>query len=380
MKRTIVFSVVFLLLVGLVGGFAYFQYVMKPELIKSAIAKAVPPPITVSTTTAKTETWGPRIPAIGTFTAVQGIDIAPQVGGLVRAIHFDSGQQVETGAPLIELDDFVEQADLKSNQAQLRKSELDLNRQKELLTRGNTPQSNYDSALASRDTAAAALERTKAVIAQKNIRAPFRGRLGIRKVSLGQYVSPGTPLVSLQKLDPIYVDFPVPEQNVPVLATGQTVEVAVDAFSADPPFTGKITSIDSKVNPETRNVTVRAELANAELRLLPGMFANVSVLAGTPRDVITVPRTAVVYSLYGNSVYVVKAEDGSADISENKPLVVERRFIRTGEERGEHVAVTEGLKAGETVVATGQIKLQPNAHVRVDNSAPLQAPAVRPNE
>ena len=380
MKRSILFSVVFLLLVGLIGGFGYFQYVMKPELIKSAMAKAVPPPVTVTSATTKAETWGPRIPAIGTLTAIQGIDIAPQVGGLVRAIHFDSGQQVDAGASLIELDDFVEQADLKSNRAQLRKSELDLNRQKELLARGNTPQSNYDNALANRDTAAAVLERTKAVIAQKNIRAPFRGRLGIRKVNLGQYVSPGTPLVSLQKLDPIYVDFPVPEQNVPVLAVGQTVEVAVDAFSADPPLNGKITSIDSKVNPETRNVTIRAELANPDLHLLPGMFANVTVLAGAPQDVVTVPRTAIVYSLYGNSVYVVKAEDGSESISQDKPLVVERRFIRIGEERGDRVAVADGLKTGDTVVATGQIKLQPNTHVRVDNSAPLKAPAVRPNE
>ena len=233
MKRTIIFSFVLLLLAGLVGGFAYFQFVMKPAVIKSAMAKSVAPPVTISSTVAKGEQWVPKIAAIGTFAAVQGIDVAPQVGGLVRAIHFDSGQQVEAGQLLVELDDFVEQADLKSNIAQLKKSELDLQRQRELLSRGNTPQSNYDSALASRDTAAAAVERTKAQIAQKAIKAPFRGRLGIRKASLGQYVSPGTALVTLQRLDPIFVDFPVPEQHLDVLRAGQTVEVSVDAFPGE---------------------------------------------------------------------------------------------------------------------------------------------------
>jgi RND family efflux transporter MFP subunit len=309
------------------------------------------------------------------------------VGGLVRTIHFDSGQLVEAGVPLVELDDFVEQADLKSDIAQLKKSELDLQRQRELLARGNTPQSNYDSALASRDTAAAALERTKAQIAQKAIKAPFRGRLGIRKVSLGQYVSPGTALVTLQKLDPIFVDFPVPEQSLDVLQNGQTVETQVDAFPGET-FKGVIRSVDAKVSQETRNVLVRAEVANADRRLLPGMFANVNVLAGAPNEVVTLPRTAVVYSLYGDSVYVVKKagaqpEKASAGASANpaaETLTAERRFVRVGETRGDRVAVTEGVKAGEEVVTTGQIKLQPNARIRIDNRAPLQAPAVRPKE
>ena len=387
MKRTLVFTFVFLLLAALVGGFSYFQFVMKPEIVKGIMAKSVPPPVTVSSDVAKAESWVPKIPAIGTFAAVQGIDVAPQVGGLVRAIHFDSGQQVEAGALLVELDDFVEQADLKSDTALLKKSDLDLQRQRELLSRGNTPQSNYDSALASRDTAAASLERTKAQIAQKAIKAPFRGRLGIRKVSLGQYVSPGTALVTLQKLDPIFVDFPVPEQNLDVLRNGQDVDVLVDAFPGET-FKGVIKSIDAKVNQETRNVTVRAEVPNADRRLLPGMFANVNVLAGAPRDVVTLPRTAVVFSLYGDSVYIVKktpaqpAQSGAAASAQpaGETLTAERRFVRIGETRGDRVSISEGIKAGDEVVATGQIKLQPNARIRIDNSSPLQAPAVRPKE
>lgn len=385
MKRTIIFTLVFLLLVGLVGGFAYFQFVMKPAAIKSALAKSVPPPVTVSSAVAQGEQWVPKIPAIGTFAAVQGIDVAPQVSGLVRAIHFDSGQQVEAGALLVELDDFVEQADLKSNAALLKKTELDLQRQRELLARGNTPQSNYDSALANRDTAAAALEGTRAKIAQKAIKAPFRGRLGIRKVSLGQYVSAGTPLVTLQKLDPIYVDFPVPEQHLDVLQAGQPVEITVDAFPGEV-FKGALRSIDAKVNQETRNVVVRAEVANPERHLVPGMFANVNVLAGAPREVVTLPRTAVVFSLYGNSIFVVRKAAGQAADSAaaanpgDAVATAERRFVRTGEVRGDRVVVADGLRPGEEVVATGQIKLQPNARIRVDNSSPLQPAAERPKE
>jgi membrane fusion protein (multidrug efflux system) len=371
MKRTVIFTFVFLLLAASVGGFAYFQFVMKPEMVKGFMMKSPPPTATVAAEPAKTETWTPKIPAIGTFVAVQGIDVAPQVGGIVRALHFDSGQMVEAGALLVELDDFVEQADLKSNIAVLKKSELDLERQRELLVRGNTPQTSFDSALSQRDTAAAAVERTRAVIAQKAIKAPFRGRLGIRKVSLGQYVSPGAALVTLQKLDPIFVDFPTPEQRLDVLKAGQPVEVQVDAFPGET-FTGAIASIDAKVNQETRNVLVRAEVANADRRLLPGMFANVDVLAGAPTPVVTLPRTAVIYSLYGDSVYAVKRASETA--------TAERRFVRVGETRGDRVAIVEGVAAGDEVVTTGQLKLQPGASIRVDNAAPLQARAERPRE
>jgi len=371
MKRTVIFTFVFLLLAVVVGGFAYFQFVMKPEMIRSMMAQSVAPPVTVAAETARAETWMPKIPAIGTLMAVQGIEVAPQVDGVVRAIHFESGQVVEAGAPLVQLEDFVEQADLKSNLALLRKSELDLERQRELLARGNTPQTSYDSALSQRDTAAAAVERTRAVIAQKAIKAPFGGRIGIRKVSLGQYVSPGTPLVTLQRLDPIYVDFPVPEQHLNVLANGQAVEIRVDAFP-DETFVGTVTSIDAAVNQDTRSVLVRAELANPDRRLLPGMFADVNVVAGAPGAVVTLPRTAVVYSLYGDSVYIVKRASESA--------TVERRFVRTGEARDDRVAIAEGVEVGEEVVTTGQIKLQPNASIRVDNGRPLRAAAERPKE
>ena len=387
MKRPIILTVVFVLLVVLIGGFGYFQFVIKPEMIKGFIAAGGQPPVTVSTEPAKSETWMPKLPAIGTLRAVQGVEVAPEVGGIVRTINFDSGQLVAEGALLVQLDDTVEQADLRSGQAQLKRAELELSRQQELLRRSNTAKTSFDAALAARDTAAATVDRTRALIAQKAIKAAFAGRLGIRNVDLGQYLSPGAAMVTLQRLTPIYVDFPVPEQSLTMLSIGQQVDVAVDAEPGRH-FEGKVESIDAKVNQATRNVLVRARVENLEARLLPGMFANVNVIAGDARQVVTVPRTAVTYSLYGDSIYVVveapapegKAAAAGTDKAQSPQLVVDRRFVRVGEARGDRVAILEGVKAGENVVIGGQLKLQPQARVRVDNSQPLTPPAQRPLE
>jgi membrane fusion protein (multidrug efflux system) len=376
------------LLVVLVGAFGYFQFVVKPEMVKGFITAGGQPPVTVSTERAKKERWLPKLPAIGTFRAVQGVDVASEVGGIVREINFDSGERVRKGAVLVQLDDSVEQADLKSGDASLKKAQLDLDRQRELLSRKNTSQTVFDSALAARDTAAATVDRVRAVIAQKSIRAAFDGRLGIRQVDLGQYVSPGTTMVTLQSLTPIFVDFPVPEQQLSKLSVGTAIEVEVDAQPGKT-FDGEIESIDAKVDQATRNVLVRARVDNRDGRLLPGMFAEVDVVAGAAADVVTLPRTAVSYSLYGDSVYVVTeapAADGKTagkkdgDAKAEKQLIVDRRFVRVGETRGDRVSILEGVKEGEEVVTVGQLKLRPKAHVRVDNSQPLTPPAKRPLE
>lgn len=386
MKRPLILGLVAVLLIALIGGFAYFQFVVKPQMIKKIITSTVRPPVTVSAAPAKIETWLPKLPAIGTLRAVQGVEVSSEVGGIVKTINFDSGKVVKQGDVLVQLDDSVEQADLRSALAQLKKAELELGRQKTLLRRSNTAKTSFDAALAARDTAAAAVDRIQALIAQKAIKAAFSGRLGIRTVDLGQYVSPGTAMVSLQRLQPIYVDFPVPEQRLTELAIGQTVEVTVDAEPGRI-FKGKLESIDAKVNQATRNVLVRARVENPGERLLPGMFANVNVIAGKPRQVVTVPRTAVTYSLYGDSVYVVveapkpKGEAAAKSGQPAKPqLIVDRRFVRVGDTRNDRVAILDGVKAGENVVIAGQIKLQPKAHVRVDNSQPLTPPAKRPLE
>ncbi|VTZ28268.1 Efflux transporter periplasmic adaptor subunit (fragment) [Methylocella tundrae] len=232
------------------------------------------------------------------------------------------------------------------------------------------------------------------MIAQKKLVAPFSGRLGIRKIDLGQYVSPGTSMITLQQLDPIYVDFPVPEKWLDVLKPGQSIDVTVDAFPGKT-FHGQVATIDARISPESRNVLVRGQFDNKDKQLLPGMFANVSVNAGEPEKVVTLPRTAISYSLYGDSVFaVVPAETPSggaqaatasggaqaATASGDVPLKLERRFVRVGEARGDRVAILEGVKPGEKIVSEGQVKLTPDASVRIDPDAKLTPQAVRPKE
>lgn len=375
MKRGLILTIVFLLLAALAGGYGYFQFVARPAMIKGFMAKMEPPPVTVAVESARAETWQPKFSAIGTLKAVQGVDVAAQVGGVVRAVRFEAGQDAARGAALFDIDDAVEQADLKANLATLKNAELGLERQRQLVSGGNTSKANADAALAARDAAAATAEKTRAIIAQKAVVAPFAGRLGIRKVDVGQYVSPGAALVTLQQLDPIFVDFPAPEQAIAQMQAGVPVEIAVDAMPGHT-FRGAIRSRDARVSPDTRSLLVRAEIENDDKKLLPGMFANVDVLAGQPREVVTLPRTGVSYSLYGDSVYVLKPIDGG------KPDVfaVERRFVRTGEARGDRVAIDEGVKAGERVVTEGQLKLQPNSKVVVDANASLKPIAPRPKE
>ena len=381
MKRAIVIVLALVILLGAAGGLGYFQMVMKPAMIKGFIQKAGQPTSTVAATQAKTETWTPTLTAIGSLRATQGVEIAPQVGGVVRAIKFESSQDIQKGALLVEIDDSTEQADLKANQAALRNAQATLDRQSKLVSGGNTTQASLDQAIATRDQAAAAVERTKAIIAQKRIVAPFDGRLGIRRIDIGQYVSPGTPLVTLQKLDPIYVDFQAPEQYFARLAVGQTITLTVDAFGGKT-FNGKVKFLDARISTDTRNFLVRGEIQNDEKKLLPGMFANVSVSAGSPREVVTLPRTAVVYSLYGDSVYVLKTpapKPGEAQAAQPQAGVkpsdalyeVERRFVRVGETHGDRVEIADGVKAGETVVSEGQVKLFPGMRVRIDPKAGL---------
>ncbi|MHB8883750.1 MAG: efflux RND transporter periplasmic adaptor subunit [Methylovirgula sp.] len=385
MKRVVLFTAVFLLLAGLVGGLAYVQFVFKPELIKGFIAKAAPPPASVAVVRARAETWAPRISAIGTFRAVQGVEVAPQLGGVITAIRADSGQDVQAGAPLFDIDTSVEQADLLNNEATLINAELAYDRQRKLTLTGNTTKANVDSAQAARDSAAAAVQRVKALIAQKHIVAPFAGRLGIRKVDLGQYVSSGTSLITLQNLDPIFVDFPVPEQSLAVLKRGQTVEVKVDAFPGRI-FRGKVQTIDARVDQNTRSVLVRALFPNKDDALRPGMFANVDVIAGRPMSVVTLPRTAISYSLYGDAVFVVAPAEPKGGGAQASPLAgdipykVERRFVRVGDTRNERVAITFGVKAGDEVVSEGQLKLQSGARVHVNRKAGLVPPPVLPKE
>ena len=383
-RRPVVFLVALALLAALTGGLAYFQFVIKPVMVKGFITAAfAPKPTTVTAEAARVEQWRPELTAIGTLRAIQGVAIAPQAAGDVTAIHFESGDDVEAGALLINIDDSVEQADLANGLAQLKNADSTLARQRTLVAQGNTPQSTVDTAIATRNSAAATVERTRAVIAQKAIKAPFAGRLGLRNVDLGQYVAVGTSLVTLQRLDPIYADFPVPEEALNSMATGQAVRMTVDAIPGRS-FAGKIEAIDARVSAESRNVTARAVFANPDRKLLPGMFANLTVTTGEPAAVLTLPRTAIVYSLYGDDVFVVTAaphareQGGLSESGGSSGLIVERRLVRVGPARGERVAIEEGLRAGERVVTAGQIKLQAYSPVTLDETPALPAPAETP--
>ena len=383
-RRPVVFVVALALLAALTGGLAYFQFVIKPVMVKGFITAAfAPKPTTVTAEAARVEQWRPELTAIGTLRAIQGVAIAPQAAGDVTAIHFESGDDVEAGALLISIDDSVEQADLANGLAQLKNADSTLARQRTLVAQGNTPQSAVDTAIATRNSAAATVERTRAVIAQKAIKAPFAGRLGLRNVDLGQYVAVGTSLVTLQRLDPIYADFPVPEEALNSMATGQAVRMTVDAIPGRS-FEGKIEAIDARVSAESRNVTARAVFANPDRKLLPGMFANLTVTTGEPAAVLTLPRTAIVYSLYGDDVFVVTAaphareQGGLSESGGSSGLIVERRVVRVGPARGERVAIEDGLRAGERVVTAGQIKLQAYSPVTLDETPALPAPSETP--
>jgi membrane fusion protein (multidrug efflux system) len=356
----------------------WFNFDFKPNMIKGFMAKQVPPPSTVTSEAAKTEKWVDRLTSIGTLISSHGVDVASQVAGIVTAVHAESGREVERGALLVQLDISVEEADLASAKATLAEAELAFQRQSDLLAKRVTSEATLDTARAKRDTAQAAVARIEAVIAQKSIKAPVSGRLGIRKVERGQYVSSGMTLVTVQQLDPIRVDFPMPEQAIGKLRVGQQIEIGVDAFP-DHVFKGRIESLDARVAQDTRTLLVRASLPNPKAKLLPGMFANVVVLVGDPRDVVTVPRTAVTYSLYGDSIYVVKAEDATSEEGPPK-LIADRRFIKTGPARDDRVTVVSGLAAGEEVVTTGQLKLNPGALIRIDNAQPLARPEERPKQ
>ncbi len=376
------FLIAVIIIGAVLGGLAWFQLQFKPQMIKEFLSKQQQPPATITAEAARTEDWVEQLTAIGTLIASQGVDVAPQVAGIVTGLGFESDQDVEKGAKLVQLDISVELADQASAEAILKEADISYKRQADLMLKNVTSEANVDTALAKRDSAAAVLNRIKALIAQKSILAPFAGRLGIRHVEVGQYVSAGTSMVTLQALDPIWVDFPMPEQTIGKLQRDQAIALTVDAYP-DQVFKGKIASLDARVSQETRTLLVRGTLDNPERKLLPGMFANVSVLAGGARQVVSVPRTALAFSLYGDSVYVVKAPEGAGGAAPAQPsrdavFVVERRFVKPGQVRGDRIAIVSGLAAGEQVVTTGQIKLNNGSRVKIDNSQELKPPAERP--
>jgi membrane fusion protein, multidrug efflux system len=381
------FVIAAILVALFLGGVGYFNLVFKPKMIGEFMAKMKPPAATVTAELAGTKEWIDRVQSIGTLIAIQGVEVSPEVAGIVKDYYFESGNDVAKGTKLVALDTSVEEADLVKNRAVLLEANADLKRQASLVKRAIVSQAVVDTTTSKRDSAAASVQHMEAVIAQKNITAPFAGRLGLRRVEKGQYVKAGDPLVWLQSLDPIWIDFPVPEGDLGRLKIGAPIELGVNAYPGQV-FKGEIEAFDARVAQDTRTLMVRGRLPNADHRLLPGMFANVAVLEGKPKELVTVPRTAVTYGLYGDSVWVVKegppAPEKTASVGEVEvpapQLTVERRFVRVGPSQGDEVAILEGVKAGEQVVTSGQLKLHPDAAIKIDNSRPLTPAAERPKQ
>jgi membrane fusion protein (multidrug efflux system) len=313
--------------------------------------------------------WRPVYSAAGSVTAVQGAILAVEGGGLVKSIHFDSGDTVEAGALLLELDSQAEQAQLRSAEAALKLAEIHLQRIQKLRAENSVPQSDLDSAQANADESKAQVDNLRAILAKRIVKAPFSGQLGIRQVNLGQYVNSGAAVVSLQSIDPVYVNFSIPQQQLGWIRVGLDVEVRIQG--SDEPLLGKLTALDSSVNPNTRNLQLQATLKNSEGKLKPGMFVNVRVLQEDSRKVIAVPATAVMYASYGNSVYVVKkGEDGH--------LIADQHFVRLGETRGDFVEIVEGVKPGDEVVSSGAFKLRNGMAIQVNDKLAL-SPELNPD-
>lgn len=367
----ILMLVVVLLVIGGIFGFRLHQFAQMGK----QMAAMKPPPVAVSSTHAQPATWQPALHTVGSLAAVQGVTISNELAGVVEKIGFESGESAKKGALLVKLDTQAEEAQLRSLDAATELARQNLDRAKRLRESNVNAQADLDTAQAQYDQATANAQNLRAAIAKKTITAPFSGTLGIRQINLGQYLPAGTPIVSLQSLNPIYVNFTLPQQDVRDLKDGQPVTLTIDAFPGAT-FTGKINAFDSKIDETTRTVRVQATFDNGDGRLKPGMFGNVSVLLPTKTDVLTVPQVAVAYNPYGDVVYVIepeKSKDGQPvlDAKGQPALTVRQQFVKLGETRGDQVAVLGGLKAGDEVVTAGQLKLRNGVEVQINNSVPV---------
>jgi len=331
---------------------------------------------TVSTTKAVTTDWQPQLEAVGSMRAVNGADLSIEVAGMVEQINFQSGDDVEEGKMLLKLRDADDVAKLHSLEAVADLSQITYDRDVKQLAARAVSQAVVDNDAANLRNNRAQVVQQKAIVDKKTLIAPFSGRLGIRQVDLGQYLAAGTMIVTLQALNPIYCDFLLPQQSLDQIKVGLPVKLRVDTYP-DKIFFGKVSSINSKVEPGSRNVTVRASFENVERKLLPGMYATVDIDVGAPQKLVTLPQTAISYNPYGNLVYVV---DEKGKDAKGKPLLVVRQtFVTTGATRGDQIAVLKGLKEGDTVVTGGQMKLRNGMAVVVNNTVlPKDDPNPRP--
>jgi membrane fusion protein (multidrug efflux system) len=357
--RTWLRMVVMLLLVGLLAaGLIWFQQ-FKAGMIKQIVAGIKSQVPVVATAKASTQDWQPRQTATGSARASNGADLAAEIGGVVDRIDFESGQTVAAGTELLRLRANDDDAKLAQLQASAELAGVTLRRDQLQLAAHGVAQATVDSDAANLKVARAQVVAQQAVMAEKVVKAPFAGRLGVRQVDLGQYIAPGTAIVTLQQLDPLFVDFYLPQQALGQIAVGQKVEVTADAYP-DQTFAGQVSSLNAKVDSSSRMLQVRASIPNADGKLLPGMYLSVSVNSGAARSLVTVPMAAVAFNPYGSLVYVLHDEKGQQ--------VVKQQFVTTGATRGDQVSILKGVEANDVVVTAGQLKLHNGSAVKVDNA------------
>lgn len=356
--------VIMIVLAGVVFGGIFGFQAFKGHMMKKFMASMGNAPQTVSTVKATYGEWQPKLEAVGSLHAIEGVEVSPEVTGIVSAINFEQGQDVKKGTVLVELVADNDIARLHTLQAAASLAKTTYDRDRQQFEFKAVSQQTLDTDKANLAQAEASVAEQQALVDKKFIRALFSGRTGIRQVSVGQYLNAGTPVVSLQALDPIYLDFSVPQQNISIIHVGQKISATTDSYPGES-FFGKISVINPEVDSTTLNVKVRAELKNPQHRLLPGMYATVDIASGKPQRYITLPQTAVTYNPYGNIVFL--AEQQGVDEKGKPKLVVRQVFVTTGDTRGDQVAVLTGVKEGDLVVSSGQVKLHNGSPIAVNN-------------
>lgn len=400
------FVIVIIILIIIFGGVFAWDYV-RNQLFKSYLAAASNPPLTISTVTAKAVTWHNQLTANGSIEAVNGVEVTTQQAGMIISIDFNSGQMVKKGQLLVQLDDSVQRAQLANYQAAYHNDVISYERAKALYDKKFESPQGLDSSYTTMKQAQAQVLQYQTIIKQMHITAPFTGKIGINEINLGQYLNPGDSIASLQQMDPLHINFSLPQQDLSLLNIGLPVSITVDGL-ANKTFKGIITAINSNVSDDTRMIMVQATVPNPELTLYPGYYCDVTVQLKKQQHFVTVPQTAVTYDLNGDIVYVVtpnkdanedqepstpqaknfiaqkaqqkaaekvaaqQAANGKADTAQQQTLYAYQRYVKTGPRRGNQIAITEGLQAGDIVVSSGQIKLQNGSRVLINNNDALK--------
>ena len=373
-RMTIMLCTVFLLL-GLI--FTFNQ--LKTFMIKYFISGMGLPPATVSTMVVGSSEWQPQLSSVGNVRAFRGVELSTEIGGLVQTVPIKSGQDVKEGELLIKLNDASDVAQLNSLKAMADLAKVINERDAQQLVIQAISKNVFDSSKADAKSKQAQVEAQAALVAKKNLKAPFSGRVGIVSINPGQYVNSGDKLFTLQTLDPIFVDFTLPQSNAEQIQVGQDVVVTTDAFK-DASFTGKITAVSPKVDTNTRNIQIEAQIANPDKKVLPGMFANVNIKLGDQVKLLTLPQTAVTYNPYGSTVFIAK-DTGKKDKKGKPALEAQQVFVTTGSTRGDQVAILKGINEGDTVVTSGQLKLKNGTPLMINNKVqPANSPDPRPQE